>query len=88
MLNWKKCGKVTIAMIPFAAAMVLVATSNPTVIRMQGPCDPATFRVRSYGYTSAALAQTDHRRRITGNSCNDQPRPHDYRPARLSVLGG
>ena len=43
MLNWKNCGKVTIAMIPFAAAMVLVATSNPTVIRMQGPCDPATF---------------------------------------------
>src|SRR5260370_15368211 len=43
MLNWKKCGKVTIAMIPFAAAMVVVATSNPTVIRMQGPCDPASF---------------------------------------------
>ena len=43
MINWKKCGKVTIAMIPFAAAVVVVATSNPTVIRMQGPCDPATF---------------------------------------------
>ncbi len=43
MINWKMCGKVTIAMIPFAAALVVVATSNPTVIRMQGPCDPATF---------------------------------------------
>ena len=43
MLNWKKCGKVAIAMIPFAAAVVVVATSKPTVIRMQGPCDPASF---------------------------------------------
>ncbi len=43
MINWKKCGKVAIAMIPFAAAVVVVATSNPTVIRIQGPCDPATF---------------------------------------------
>jgi hypothetical protein len=43
MINWKVCGKVTIAMIPFAAAMVVVATSNPLVIRMQGPCDPASF---------------------------------------------
>jgi hypothetical protein len=43
MLDWKKCGKVAIAMIPFAAAVVVVATSNPTVIRMQGPCDPASF---------------------------------------------
>ena len=43
MIMWKLCGKVAIAMIPIAAAVVLVATSNPTVIRMQGPCDPATF---------------------------------------------
>jgi hypothetical protein len=43
MITWKVCGKVAIAMIPMAAAVVLVATSNPTVIRIQGPCDPATF---------------------------------------------
>jgi hypothetical protein len=43
MINWKVCGKATIAMIPFVAAVVVVATSNPTVIRIQGPCDPATF---------------------------------------------
>src|SRR5579859_1521855 len=43
MINWKVCGKATIAMIPFIAAVVVVATSNPTVIRIQGPCDPATF---------------------------------------------
>jgi hypothetical protein len=43
MINWKVCGKATIAMIPFVAAVVVVATSNPTVIRMQGPCDPASF---------------------------------------------
>jgi hypothetical protein len=43
MTYWKVCGKMTIAMIPMAAAVVLLATSNPLVIRMQGPCDPATF---------------------------------------------
>ena len=43
MITWKLCGKVAIAMIPIAAAVVLVATNNPLVIRMQGPCDPATF---------------------------------------------
>jgi len=43
MINWKTCGKATIAMIPFVAAVVVVATSNPTVVRMQGPCDPASF---------------------------------------------
>src|SRR5579862_3761697 len=43
MITGKLCGKVAIAMIPIAAAVVLVGSSNPTVIRMQGPCDPATF---------------------------------------------
>ena len=43
MITWKLCGKVAIAMTPIAVAVVLVATSNPTVVRMQGPCDPASF---------------------------------------------
>ena len=43
MNTWKLYGKVTIAMTPIAAAVVLVATSNPLVVRMQGPCDPASF---------------------------------------------
>src|SRR5215467_2247420 len=37
------CGKLAIALTPFVGAIVLVATSNPFVVRMQGPCDPATF---------------------------------------------
>jgi hypothetical protein len=43
MITWKLCGKVAIAMTPIAIAVVLVATNNPLVIRIQGPCDPATF---------------------------------------------
>jgi hypothetical protein len=43
MITGKLCGKVAIAMIPIAAAVVLVGSSNPMVIRMQGPCDPASF---------------------------------------------
>ena len=43
MITWKLCGKVTIALIPIAASVVLLATNNPLVIRLQGPCDPATF---------------------------------------------
>jgi len=30
-------------MIPIAAAVVLIGSSNPMVVRMQGPCDPASF---------------------------------------------
>jgi len=37
------CGKLAIALTPFVGAIVLVATSNPFVVRMQGPCDPASF---------------------------------------------
>ena len=43
MITWKLCGKVASAMTPIAAAVVLVATSNPMVVRMQGPCDPDSF---------------------------------------------
>src|SRR5258708_13244411 len=43
MITWKLCGKAAIAMTPIAAALVLLATSNPLVVRMQGPCDPASF---------------------------------------------
>src|SRR5260221_12193379 len=43
MITWKLCGKAAIAMTPIAAAVVLLATSNPLVVRMQGPCDPASF---------------------------------------------
>ena len=43
MNTWKLGGKLAIALTPLVAAIVLVATSNPLVVRMQGPCDPATF---------------------------------------------
>ena len=43
MITWKLCVKVAIAMVPIAAALVLTGTSNPLAIRIQGPCDPATF---------------------------------------------
>src|SRR5579864_3573145 len=43
MVSGKLCGKLAIAMIPLAAAVVLVGSSNPMVVRMQGPCDPASF---------------------------------------------
>jgi hypothetical protein len=42
-ITWKLCGKVAVSLVPIAAAAVLLASSNPLVIRMQGPCDPATF---------------------------------------------
>src|SRR5712692_6329300 len=34
---------VVLAMIPMAASVALIAASDPLVIRVQGPCDPATF---------------------------------------------
>jgi hypothetical protein len=43
MITGKFCGKVAIAMMPIAAAVVLVATSDPLVVRLQDQCDPATF---------------------------------------------
>ena len=43
MVTGKLCVKVAIAMIPITAGVVLLATNNPLVIRIQGPCDPATF---------------------------------------------
>ena len=43
MISLRLCGRVAIASIPVAAAVVLLATSNPLVVRIQGPCDPATF---------------------------------------------
>ena len=43
MTTGKLCGKLVIAMMPIAGALVLVGTSNPMVVRMQGPCDPTTF---------------------------------------------
>ncbi len=43
MITWKLCVKVAIALIPIAAAVTLIAASDPLVVRMQGPCDPATF---------------------------------------------
>ena len=43
MPTWKLCGKLMIGLTPFIAAIVLVATSNPLVVRIQGPCDAATF---------------------------------------------
>jgi len=43
MIPWKLCVKVAIALIPIAAAVTLIAASDPLVVRMQGPCDPATF---------------------------------------------
>ena len=43
MITRKLLGKVAIAMIPIAAGVVLVASSNPLVVRMQGPCEPVSF---------------------------------------------
>src|SRR5882724_5310125 len=43
MITWKMSGKLAISMFSIAAAVVLLATSNPLVVRMQSPCDPATF---------------------------------------------
>src|SRR5258708_7905088 len=43
MITWKLSGKLAISMLPIVAAAVLMATNNPLVVRMQGPCDPATF---------------------------------------------
>ncbi len=43
MITWKLCGKVAIAMIPIAAAVVLFATENPLAIRIQDQCDPTSF---------------------------------------------
>ncbi len=43
MITFKVCGRVAIGMTPIAAAVVLLATSDPLVVRMQGPCDPASF---------------------------------------------
>jgi len=40
---WRLSGKVAVVMMPTAAAFVLVATSNPLVIRIQDKCDPVTF---------------------------------------------
>jgi hypothetical protein len=43
MITWKDCGKLSIVMTTIAAAVVLVASGDPFVVRMQGPCDPASF---------------------------------------------
>jgi plastocyanin len=43
MVMWRLCGKVTLAMVPIAAALVLIAASNPLAVRMTDKCDPATF---------------------------------------------
>jgi hypothetical protein len=43
MITGKLCAKLAIAMIPIAAAVVLIGSSNPMVVRMQGPCEPASF---------------------------------------------
>src|SRR5215470_4677121 len=43
MITAKLCGKLAIAMIPIAATVVLIGSSNPMVVRMQGPCDSASF---------------------------------------------
>jgi hypothetical protein len=43
MITFRLCGKMAIALTPVATAIVLLATSNPLVVRMQGPCDPTTF---------------------------------------------
>ncbi len=34
---------VILALIPMAASIALIAVSDPLVVRIQGPCDPATF---------------------------------------------
>ena len=43
MITGSLCARLALVVIPISTAVVLVATANPTVIRMQGPCDPATF---------------------------------------------
>jgi len=43
MITWKLTGRVAISMIPIAAALIMTGTSNPLVIRMQGPCEPTSF---------------------------------------------
>src|SRR5713101_5470885 len=37
------CAAVILALIPMAASVALFAASDPLVVRIQGPCDPATF---------------------------------------------
>src|SRR5712692_62844 len=39
----KNYAAVMLALIPMAASVTLIAASDPLVIRIQGPCDPATF---------------------------------------------
>src|SRR5258708_26244702 len=43
MITWKRSGRLAIPMFPCGAGVVLLATSNPLVVRMQRPCDSATF---------------------------------------------
>lgn len=43
MSKWRLCGKVMLAMIPIAGALVLTGTSNPLVVRIMDKCDPTTF---------------------------------------------
>ena len=44
-MTWKLFGKIVIGTISIASAVVLVATNDPTVIRMQGPCEPISFNL-------------------------------------------
>lgn len=39
----RRYASVILALIPMAASLTLIAASDPLVVRMQGPCDPATF---------------------------------------------
>lgn len=43
MIISRACGKSLIACMPVAVAFVLIAASNPFVVRIQDQCDPTTF---------------------------------------------
>lgn len=43
MMSWRLLGKGALALAPVAAALVLMASSNPLVVRILDFCDPATF---------------------------------------------
>jgi hypothetical protein len=43
MISWRLLSRGALALVPVAAALVLIAASNPLVVRIRDHCDPATF---------------------------------------------
>jgi hypothetical protein len=43
MMSWRLLFRGALALVPVTAALVLMATSNPLVVRIRDNCDPASF---------------------------------------------